>query len=197
MLLTIGSILAGVLLYDHIMREQTRDSTSALQASEAKQLVKEEGALTVIYHMKSGEGEISLPLCRLMAVELGPSTDPNKATLQIVVNKSIETECKPVTDIEKEKKYVKPTQYQTNIVLKMKKKGKVPITAYYIAHDHFFITRWVKKKLCGFFWRRFLLCFSIIHMFSYDRHSTYKPYEWNVGCYVPEYVFQISLYHFM
>ena len=83
--------------------------------------------------MKSGEGEISLPSCRLMAVELAPSVDPNKVTLQIVVNKCVETECKPVTDIEKEKKYVKltPTQYQTNVVLKTKKKGKVPITAYY------------------------------------------------------------------
>ena len=87
----------------------------------------------MIYHVKSGEGEISLRSCRLMAVELGPSIDPNKATLQIMVNKSVETECKAFTDIEREKKYVKltPTQYQTNIVLKMKKKGKVPITAYY------------------------------------------------------------------
>ena len=51
------------------------------------------------------------------------------------VNKSVEAECKPVTDIDKEEKYVKltPTQYQTNIVLKTKKKGKVPITAYYSA----------------------------------------------------------------
>ncbi len=51
------------------------------------------------------------------------------------MNKSVETECKPITYIEKEKKYVKltPTQYQTNIVLKTKKKGKVPITAYYNA----------------------------------------------------------------
>ncbi len=42
-----------------------------------------------------------------MAVELGSSVDPNKATLQIVVNKSVEAEFKPVTDIDKEKKYVK------------------------------------------------------------------------------------------
>ncbi len=90
-------------------------------------------ASTVVYHIKSGEGEVSLPPCKLVAVELGPSVDPNKATLQIMVNGSVETESKPITDIEKEKKYVKltPTQYQTNIVLKTKKKGKVPITAYY------------------------------------------------------------------
>ena len=68
-----------------------------------------------------------------MAVELGPSADSDKATLQIVVNKSVETECKPVTDIGKGKKYVKltPTQYSANIVLKTKSKGKVPITAYF------------------------------------------------------------------
>ncbi len=62
-----------------------------------------------------------------MAVELGPCDNPNKATLQIMVNKFVETECKPITDIDKEKKYVTPTQYQTNIVLKTKKKGEVPI----------------------------------------------------------------------
>ncbi len=98
MLFTLGSILAGVLLYDHLTSERP---------SEAKRPTKEEDRLTVIYHVKSGEGEISLPSCRLMAVELSPYVDPNKATLQIVANRSVETECKPVTDIEKEKKYVK------------------------------------------------------------------------------------------
>ncbi len=128
MLFELSSILAGVLLYDHLTSERRGES-------EAKRLTKED-ALSVIYHVKSGEGEISLPPCGLMAVVLGPSVDPNKAILQIVVNKSVETESKPVTDIGKEKKYVKltPTQYQTSIVrivLKTKKKGKVPITAYY------------------------------------------------------------------
>ncbi len=68
-----------------------------------------------------------------MAVELGPSVNPNKATIQIMVSKSVESEAKPVTNIESKAKYVKltPTQYQTNIVLKTKKKGKVPITTYY------------------------------------------------------------------
>ena len=126
MLIVLGSILAGVLLFDHFVEKQVDPSQST------KEDVKR-FASTVVYHIKSGEGEINLPPCRLMAVELGPSADPNKATLQIMVNKSVETECKPITDIEKEKKYVKltPTQYQTNIVLKTKKKGKVPITAYY------------------------------------------------------------------
>ncbi len=49
------------------------------------------------------------------------------------MNKSVEAEYKSVTDIGKKKKYVniKPIQYHTKIVLKTKKKGKVPITAYY------------------------------------------------------------------
>ncbi len=57
-------------------------SESAAQSGEARK-----AASTVIYHIKSGGGEINLPPCRLMAVELGPSADPNKATLQIVANK--------------------------------------------------------------------------------------------------------------
>ena len=126
MLFVLGSILAGVLLYDHFVQKQVDPPQPTKE--DAKRF-----ASTVVYNIKSGEGKIYLPPCRLMAVELGPSTDPNKATLQITVNKSVETECKPITDIEKEKRYVKltPTQYQTNIVLKTKKKGKVPITAYY------------------------------------------------------------------
>ena len=49
------------------------------------------------------------------------------------MNKSMEAEYKPVTDIGKKKKYVniRPIQYHMNVVLKMKKKTKVPITAYY------------------------------------------------------------------
>ncbi len=111
MLFTLGSILAGVLLYDHLTSERTKEGDVPTKGKRG------EDATSVIYHVRGGEGEISLPPCRLMVVELGPSADPNKATLQIVVNKSVETECKPVTDIGKEKKYVKltPTQYQTNI----------------------------------------------------------------------------------
>ena len=129
MLCAIGYAIAGIFAYESIFCNNKSKTT---QMSEA---VREEDASTVVYHIKSGEGEISLPSCKLIAVELGPSVDPNKATLQIMVNKSVETECKPITYIEKKKKHVKltPTQYQTNIVLKTKKKGKVPITAYYSA----------------------------------------------------------------
>ena len=115
-----------------------REALHEANAGDAEQPTKakeDDDALTgsVVYHIKSGEGEVSLPPCKLMAVELGPSADPNKATLQIMVNKSAKTKFKPVTNIESEAKRVKltPTQYQTDIVLKTKKKGKVPITAYY------------------------------------------------------------------
>ena len=73
MLIVLGSILAGVLLYDHFVEKQVDPPRST-----------KEDASTVVYHIKSGEGEISLPSCKLMAVE---------------------TECSPVTDFEK-KKYV-------------------------------------------------------------------------------------------
>ncbi len=133
MLCAIGYAIAGIFAYESIFcnnKSKMTQTSEAVREEDAKR-----SASTVVYHIKSGEGEISLPSCKLMAVELGPSVDPNKATLQIMVNKSVETECKPITDIEKKKKHVKltPTQYQTNIVLKTKKKGKVPITTYYSA----------------------------------------------------------------
>ena len=145
MLFVLGSILAGVLLYDATRsgREASADDMEMRSEANAnpprptKATVeagaKEDDALTVVYHIKSGEGEVSLPPCKLVAVGLGPSTNPNKATLQIMVNKSVKTKFKPITNIESEAKRMKltPTQYQTNIVLKTKKKGKVPITAYY------------------------------------------------------------------
>ena len=53
---------------------------------------------------------MTLPPCELIAVELGPLEGASKAILQIM-----DKECKPVTDVGKEKKYVKlnPTRYQT------------------------------------------------------------------------------------
>ena len=109
MLFVLGSILAGVLLYDHCVDNAKRPM------KEDSEQQTEKNVLTGIYHIRSGDGELDLPPCRFMAVELGLSTDPNKAILQIMVNKSVETECKLITDIEKDKKYVKltPTQYQT------------------------------------------------------------------------------------
>ncbi len=125
MLLTLGYVLAGVMLYDYFTGEHK------CKLGYMNEEIKSD--TNVIYRVKSGDGELSLPPCELMSVELGPSIDTNKATLQVMVDKSMETEYKPVTDIGKEKKYVKliPTQYNTNIILKTKKKSKVPITAYY------------------------------------------------------------------
>ena len=147
MLFVLGSILAGVLLYDHFVdnaKQQTKEDEKRTQTRFAPTGYS---LRSVVHHVKSGEGEVSLPSCKLTALELGPSTDPKKATLQIVVNKSVEIDFKPVTNIGSKARYVKltPTQYQyctsivretnTNsipsIVLKTKKKGKVPITAYY------------------------------------------------------------------
>ena len=120
MLFLFGSVQAGMLLYDHLTSEKPF----------VRELAKKSDT-DVVYQVKGGKGELSLSPCKLMAVELGPSADPDKATLQIVMNESVETECKPVTNIGKAKKYVKltPTQYPANIVLKTKNKGKVPITA--------------------------------------------------------------------
>ena len=87
-----------MLLCDHLTSERTKEGDVPTKGSEGK---RGEDATSVIYHVRGGEGEISLPSCRIMVVELGPSADPNKATLHIVVNKSVGTECKPVTNIGK------------------------------------------------------------------------------------------------
>ncbi len=130
MLLTLGYVLAGLLLYEHLT-----DKKSCECETDKKSCVCEEikSNTSVIYRIKRGDGELSLPPCKLMGVELGPSTNTNKATLQVMVGKSVEKEYKPVTDIGKEKKFVRltPTQYKTNIILKTKEKSVIPITAYY------------------------------------------------------------------
>ena len=125
MLLTLGYVLAGVMLYDYFTGDNS--CTREHKSEEIK------SNTSVIYRIKRGDGELSLPPCKLMGVELGPSTNTNKATLQVMVDKSVEKEYKPVTDIGKEKKFVKltPTQYKTNIILKTKEKSVIPITAYY------------------------------------------------------------------
>ncbi len=89
---------------------------------------------SVIYRIKKGNGELSLPPCKLMGVELGPSNNTNKATLRVMMlDKTVEKDYKPVKGVDKESKYVEltPTQYHSNIVLGVKEKSVVPITAYY------------------------------------------------------------------
>ncbi len=135
MLLAISHVLAGAYVYENVFcdkpseaSKEDNESESAVQLGEVSKAVS-----TAIYRVKSGNGELSLPPCKLMGVELGPSTNTNKATLRVMVDKSVEKEHKPVTDIGKEKKYVKltPTQYHVNIILRTKEKSVVPITAYY------------------------------------------------------------------
>ena len=115
MLLTLGYVLAGVMLYDYVIKEDSPSSETTDQST--------------TYLMKSGKGELTLPPCRLMAVELGPFAEVTKVTLMIM-----DEECKPV-DVGKEKRYVKLTpthdQYELNVILRTKRKSLVPITAYY------------------------------------------------------------------
>ena len=141
MLLTLGYVLAGVMLYDYFTGDNscTREHKYKLghmnEQEVKKSCVCEEikSNTSVIYRVKRGDGGLSLPPCKLMGVELGPSTNTNKPMLQVMVDKSVEKEHKPVTDIGKEKKFVRltPTQYKTNIILKTKEKSVIPITAYY------------------------------------------------------------------
>ena len=130
MLFILGSILAGIMLYDHFADKKSCECETIKKSCVCERV---RSNTSVIYRVKSGNGELSLPPCELMGVELGPLANTEKATLRVMVDKSVETEYKPVTDIGKEKKYVRltPTQYHTNIVLRTKEKSVVPITAYY------------------------------------------------------------------
>ncbi len=142
----LGSILAGVMLYDYLTDDNTctrehKYKLGHMNEQEVEQEVKKscvcDGVMSdtsVIYRIKRGDGELSLPPCKLMGVELGPSNNTNKATLRVMMSdKSVEKEYKPVKGIDKGVKYVEltPTQYHTNIVLRVKEKYVVPITAYY------------------------------------------------------------------
>ncbi len=130
MLFILGSVLAGIMLYDHFTDKKSCECETVKKSFVCERVRPN---TSVIYRVKSGNGELSLPPFELMGVELGPSTNTNKATLRVMVDKSVETEHKPVTDIGKEKKYVRltPTKYHTNIVLRVKEKSTVPITGYY------------------------------------------------------------------
>ncbi len=134
----LGSILAGVMLYDYLTDDNTctrehKYKLGHMNEQEVKQEVKKScvSDTSVIYRIKRGDGELSLPPCKLIAVELRPSNNTNKATLQVMMSdKSVKKEYKSVKGIDKEVKYVEltPTQYHTNIVLGVKEKSVVPIT---------------------------------------------------------------------
>ncbi len=72
MLYAIGYAIAGVFIYENMFCDNESKTTQSGNPALASRSMKE-GASTVIYHIKSGEGEVSLPSCKLMAVELGPS----------------------------------------------------------------------------------------------------------------------------
>ncbi len=135
MLFILGSVLAGIMLYNHFADNKVSDSYSA-ETDEKKSCVCD-GVMSdtsVIYCIKRGDGELSLPPCKLMSVKLGPSTNTNKATLHVMtVDKSVKKEYKPVKGIDKKSEYVEliPIQYHTNIILGVKEKSVVPITAVY------------------------------------------------------------------
>ncbi len=116
MLLTLGYVLAGVVLYEYFAKNKS-EKVSTGSGEDLEQT----------FLIKSGKGEMTLPPCEIIAVELGPLEGASKAILQIM-----DKECKPV-DVGKEKKYVKLTsiRYQTNVLLKMKKETEMSITAYY------------------------------------------------------------------
>ncbi len=120
MLLTLGYVLAGVMLYEYFVENKNEKVTTSESSN-----TEEDSERTFL--IKSGKGEMTLPSCEIIAVELGPLEGASKAILQIM-----DKECKPV-DVGKEKKYVKltSTRYQTNVLLKMKKETEMPITAYY------------------------------------------------------------------
>ena len=117
MLLTLGYVLAGVILYEYFVENKNKKVSTGSGDDTADQA----------FLIKSGKGEMTLPPCEIIAVELGPLEGASKAILQIM-----DKECKPV-DVGKEKKYVKltSTRYQTNVYLKMKKETEMPITVYY------------------------------------------------------------------
>ena len=121
MLLTLGYVLAGVILYEVLMKD---DSPSG---SRCKHMTSSDTS----FRVKEGVGVLRLPSCYLIAVQLGPSEDKKKSVLTLYLeNKTSPHETfKPVTKL-RTKGYVKlsPTYYATGITLESK---GVSITAYY------------------------------------------------------------------
>ncbi len=121
MLFVLGSVLAGVMLYEALRED---DSPS--------QLVREHMTSSdTSFKVKEEVGSLKLPSCNLIAVQLGPSKDKDKAVLTLYLESktSPHKKFKSVSDL-RTKKYVKlsPTYYPTGITLESK---GVPFTAYY------------------------------------------------------------------
>ena len=81
MIFLFGSVLAGTLLYDHIASEKP----IVMNVGECE---TSKTSTNVTYKVKEGVGEVSLPPCNLIAVELGPCESPSKKCkhiLQVVI----------------------------------------------------------------------------------------------------------------
>ncbi len=71
MLFVLGSVLAGVMLYDYFTDDNscTREHEQKVKKSCVCDGVMSDTSM--IYRIKRGDGELSLPPCKLMAVVLG------------------------------------------------------------------------------------------------------------------------------
>ncbi len=135
MLLTLGYVLAAVIIYEKILREDDevkstdRPRGGPRQGGPCEHMTSSDTSFKV----KEEVGSLKLPSCNLIAVQLGPSKDKDKdkavLTLYLESKTSPHEKFKPVSDL-RTKKYVKlsPTYYPTGITLESK---GVPITAYY------------------------------------------------------------------
>ena len=103
----LGSILAGVMLYDYLTDDNTcmrehKYKLGHMNEQEVKKSCVHDESTSVIYHIKRGNGKLSLPPCKLMGVELGPSNNTNKATLLVkLLDKSVKKEYKPVRGLKR------------------------------------------------------------------------------------------------
>ncbi len=131
MLLTLGYVLAGVILYKVLMKDDSPSGSRCEHMTSSDTTTTTTTTTTTSFKVKEGVGSLRLPSCNLIAVQLGPSEDKKKAVLTLYLeNKTSPHETfKPVSDL-RTKRYVKlfPTYYATGITLESK---GVPITAYY------------------------------------------------------------------
>ncbi len=139
MLLTLGYVLAGVILYEVLMKD---DSPSRLQlGSRCEHMTSSDTSFKV----KEEVGSLRLPSCNLVAVQLGPSEDKKKAVLTLYLeNKTSPHETfKPVSDL-RTKKYVKlsPAYYATGIHARVE-----GWCSHYRILQLSFVTYWRVKKL--------------------------------------------------
>ena len=129
MLLTLGYVLAGVILYEVLMKDNSPSGSRCEHMTSSDDAPS--GRSDTSFKVKEEVGSLRLPSCNLIAVQLGPSEDKKKAVLTLYLeNKTSPHETfQSVSDLST-KKYVKlsPTYYATGITLESK---GVPITAYY------------------------------------------------------------------